>query len=97
MLLRRLAPGFGSAVARLSSVSISRHALASTRVLRLTGVPTLRTSALATIGLAHLSTTSSLETAPSLHSYSGIGIDKQLISLSSFAGKPVLMVNVASR
>jgi glutathione peroxidase-family protein len=35
--------------------------------------------------------------APTLHTFQGTSIDASKLSMSAFAGKPVLMVNVASR
>ena len=50
------------------------------------------------LSLSMSSTLAGAEPAPrSLHSFEGKAIDSSKVSMSAFAGKPVVMVNVASR
>jgi len=58
--------------------------------------PVQRTT-LAMLSATSLSTAVGTEAGPSLHSLSGKRMDATTVSMSDFIGKPVLVVNVASR
>ena len=52
---------------------------------------------MAMLSLSSLSTSSALSAEGSLHALSGKRIDAETVTMADFAGKPVIVVNVASR
>ena len=86
---------------------IIRHAqripmqIACTRRVAARNAPRIRSMALrhimAASPLLFAPMSSAASGAPTLHTLEGTAIDASKMSMSAFAGKPVLMVNVASR
>ena len=91
-LLRAGTPRAIATVARAAPVAARRtmHGLTTPRLLHMRAT-------MAMLSLSSLSTSSALSAEGSLHALSGKRIDAETVTMADFAGKPVIVVNVASR
>ena len=91
-LLRAATPRAFAPIARAAPVAARRtmHGLATPRLLQVRAT-------MAMLSLSSLSTSSALGAEGGLHALSGKRIDAETVTMADFVGKPVLVVNVASR